>query len=101
VTSRYERRDEEMFARYALEISDIVAKNEGKVFLVVHPSYDMLKNIVPKLNGMGAVHIKETEVRSLAKVREMVDSTDKKVVVHAVAGVGSRRGLRLSRTAYP
>ena len=95
VTSRYERRDEEMFARYALEISDIVAKNEGKVFLVVYPSYDMLKNIVPKLNGIDAVHIKETEVRSLAKVKEMVDSTDKKVVVHAVAGGRFTEGIEI------
>jgi len=95
VTSRYEKRSEEMYAKYALEISDIVARNEGRVFLVVYPSYDMLRNIVPKLNSEDAVHIKETEVKSLVKVREIVEGTDKKVVIHAVAGGRFTEGIEI------
>jgi DNA excision repair protein ERCC-2 len=95
VTSRYEKRSEEMYTRYALVISDIIAKNDGKVFLVVYPSYDMMRSIMPKLNSMDVVHIKETEVKSLAKVREMVEGTDKKVVVHAVAGGRFTEGIEI------
>jgi DNA excision repair protein ERCC-2 len=94
VTSRFEERSEEMYAKYASKIRNIVLNSDGLVYLVVYPSYDFMKQVTKRLTDLPVTQVSEDSEKSLARVREIA-KTAKKLVIHAVANGRFTEGIEI------
>ena len=94
VTSEFKRRGEEMYRKYADEISRIIMNGNDGVYLVVYPNYNMMISIANYLTHMPVKQVREGEVKHLPKLLELA-LANKKLVIHAVSGGRFTEGIEL------
>jgi len=101
LTSAFDERSDEMFRKYADKIRWIVLNNnEPGVYLVVYPSYAMMKSVTWYLTDLPVPQRREGEVRHLPDlVEEAVGlyTSGGKLVVHAVSGGRFTEGVEFVR----
>ncbi len=98
LTSKFEKRNKEMYEKYGKRISKIVKKAKPSVILVVYPSYDFMKNVLPYLNVENAEVFNEDETRELNTIINSALKAVKegrKVVLNAVAGGRFTEGIEV------
>jgi len=94
VTSEFKKRGEEMYRKYADEISKVIMNGDDGVYLVVYPNYNMMISIANYLMHMPVKQVREGEVKHLPKLLELA-LTNKKLVIHAVSGGRFTEGVEL------
>lgn len=94
VTSEFKKRGEEMYRKYADEISKIIMNGNDGVYLVVYPNYNMMISIANYLTHLPVKQVREGEVKHLPKLLELA-LTNRKLVVHAVSGGRFTEGIEL------
>jgi DNA excision repair protein ERCC-2 len=94
VTTRYKSRSEEMMRKYADEITRIVSGNDGKVFMVVYPSYSIMRAVRRYISLSGVDEVVSGDEKSITNLMERVRKSSK-LVVHAVARDRFTEGVEL------
>jgi len=94
VTSEFKRRGEEMYRKYADEISKVIMNGNDGVYLVVYPNYNMMISIANYLTHMPVKQVREGEVKHLPKLLELA-LANRKLVIHAVSGGRFTEGIEL------
>jgi len=94
VTSEFKKRGEEMYRKYADEISKVIMNGGDGVYLVVYPNYNMMISIANYLMNLPVRQVREGEVKHLPKLLELA-LTNKKLVIHAVSGGRFTEGVEL------
>jgi Rad3-related DNA helicase len=94
VTSEFKKRGEEMYRKYADEISRVIMNGNDGVYLVVYPNYNMMISIANYLTHLPVKQVREGEVKHLPKLLELA-LTNRKLVVHAVSGGRFTEGIEL------
>jgi Rad3-related DNA helicase len=101
LTSSFSERSEEMFRKYADKIRWIVLNHsEPGVYLVVYPSYKMMKGVTWYLADLPVPQRREGEVRHLPDLVEealRLYTSGGKLVVHAVSGGRFTEGVEFVR----
>jgi Rad3-related DNA helicase len=101
LTSSFSKRNEEMFRKYADKIRWIVLNHsEPGVYLVVYPSYKMMKSVTWYLADLPVPQRREGEVKHLPDlVRDALGLYTRggKLVVHAVSGGRFTEGVEFVR----
>jgi Rad3-related DNA helicase len=101
LTSSFSERNDEMFRKYADKIRWIVLNNnEPGVYLVVYPSYKIMKNVTWYLADLPVPQRREGEVRHLPDLVEEALGlyvSGGKLVVHAVSGGRFTEGVEFVR----
>ena len=94
VTSEFKRRSEEMYRKYADEISRVIMNGNDGVYLVVYPNYNMMISIANYLTHLPVKQVREGEVKHLPKLLELA-LANRKLVIHAVSGGRFTEGIEL------
>ena len=94
VTSEFKRRGEEMYRKYADEISKVIMNGNDGGYLVVYPNYNMMISIANYLTHMPVKQVREGEVKHLPKLLELA-LANRKLVIHAVSGGRFTEGIEL------
>ncbi len=93
VTTKYESRSEEMMRKYASEIARIVSGNDGKVFMIVYPSYSIMR-VIRRYMNLGVDEVVSGNEKSITNLIERVKRAGK-LVIHAVARDRFTEGVEL------
>jgi Rad3-related DNA helicase len=94
VTSEFKKRGEEMYRKYADEISRIIMNGRDGVYLVVYPNYNMMISIANYLMHLPVKQVREGEVKHLPKLLELA-LANRKLIIHAVSGGRFTEGIEL------
>jgi len=94
VTSEFRRRGEEMYRKYADEISKVIMNGDDGVYLVVYPNYNMMISIANYLMHLPVKQVREGEVKHLPKLLELA-LANRKLIIHAVSGGRFTEGIEL------
>jgi len=91
VTSKYERRNVEMYKKYALYIDTALEILRDDVKLVVYPSYEFMEQILKHVNVKGFVEDRKTRIYDVV---EYVNE-NRNTVIHSIAGGKLSEGVEL------
>jgi len=94
VTSEFKKRGEEMYRKYADEISKVIMNGDDGVYLVVYPNYNMMISIANYLMHLPVKQVREGEVKHLPKLLELA-LANRKLIIHAVSGGRFTEGIEL------
>ena len=95
VTTEYRQRGEKMYARYAEKIKSIITGSVGgRVFLVVYPSYSVMRNILQHIGDLGVRQVISGVEKSITNLASQARSSDR-LVIHAVARDRFTEGVEL------
>lgn len=95
VTSKFTRRSESLYEKYAEVVRDTF-KNTPQITLVVYPSYEFMDNVVKKLRKLDNVIVEGEDT----KISEVVEEASKreKILINAVAGGKLCEGVEILKS---